>query len=54
MLFPALFVEQETVDAVDRYLGADDVASGLRRMLTEARDGIIRALTSWGIRRVKG
>jgi aminopeptidase N len=44
MLFPALFVEQETVDAVDRYLQGSDVPSGLRRLLTESRDGIIRAL----------
>jgi aminopeptidase N len=44
MLFPALFVEQATVDAVDRYLQNSDVPSGLRRLLTESRDGIIRAL----------
>jgi aminopeptidase N len=44
MLFPALFVEQQTVDAVDRYLESSEVPSGLRRLLTESRDGIVRAL----------
>ena len=44
MLFPALFVEQATIDQVDAFLAAGDVPNGLRRLLTESRDGIERAL----------
>ncbi|MFC5065817.1 aminopeptidase N [Actinomycetospora atypica] len=42
-LFPSWAVEQATVEAADRWL-ADEHPSALRRLVTEGRAGIVRAL----------
>ena len=44
-LFPSWAVEQATVDAADRWL-ADEHPSALRRLVTEGRAGIVRALAA--------
>ena len=43
-LFPDALLDGETVRAVDGLLGRDDLPSGLRRILVEKHDGIVRAL----------
>jgi aminopeptidase N len=43
-VFPHVFIEQATVDRVDRFLAEADPAPPVRRMLMESRDGIARAL----------
>jgi aminopeptidase N len=42
-LYPRLLVEQETLDATDEFLAAD-LNPSLRRLATEGRDGVARAL----------
>nr|MBA3338270.1 ERAP1-like C-terminal domain-containing protein [Geodermatophilaceae bacterium] len=42
-LFPAI-IEESTVDAADSWLAHDSHPSALRRLITESRDGIARAL----------
>jgi aminopeptidase N len=43
--FPTLLPEQATVDAADRWLAENpDAVAALRRLVTEARDGVARAL----------
>jgi aminopeptidase N len=42
-LFPPV-VEQRTIDAADAWLSAPDQPSSLRRLVSEGRDGIARAL----------
>jgi len=42
-LFPAV-IEQSTLDAADAWLADDSHPSALRRLITESRDGIARAL----------
>jgi aminopeptidase N len=42
-LFPAV-IEQSTLDAADVWLADDSHPSALRRLITESRDGIARAL----------
>jgi len=44
MLYPGLLVEQWTVDRTDSYLRDQDPQPALRRLLLEARDGVVRAL----------
>ncbi len=44
-LFPSWAVEQATVDAADRWL-ADEHPAALRRLVTEGRAGIVRALAA--------
>ncbi|MCD2186874.1 aminopeptidase N [Actinomycetospora soli] len=44
-LFPSWAVEQATVEAADRWL-ADEHPSALRRLVTEGRAGIVRALAA--------
>jgi aminopeptidase N len=44
MLYPAVVIEQATVDRTDRYLAESDPQPALRRMLTEGRDSVARAL----------
>ena len=44
-LFPSWAVEQPTVDAADRWL-ADEHPAALRRLVTEGRAGIVRALAA--------
>ncbi|WP_405766774.1 aminopeptidase N [Actinacidiphila glaucinigra] len=43
-LYPALQVSQDTLDATDAWLAAADPAPALRRMVTECRAGVERAL----------
>ncbi|WP_084961237.1 aminopeptidase N [Thermoactinospora rubra] len=42
--FPALVIEQETVDAAEAFLASGDVPHALRRMIMEGADGVRRAL----------
>ncbi|KPC91610.1 hypothetical protein ADL27_29420, partial [Streptomyces sp. NRRL F-6602] len=43
-LYPALQISQETLDATDAWIAANDPTPGLRRMITECRAGVERAL----------
>ena len=43
-LYPALQISQETLDATDAWLEANAPTPGLRRMITECRAGVERAL----------
>ncbi|MEU7155373.1 aminopeptidase N [Streptomyces chrestomyceticus] len=43
-LYPSLQVSQETLDATDAWLGSAGPGAGLRRLVTESRSGIERAL----------
>ncbi|MFF3270444.1 aminopeptidase N [Streptomyces chrestomyceticus] len=43
-LYPSLQVSQETLDATDAWLGSAEPGAGLRRLVTESRSGIERAL----------
>ncbi len=43
-LYPGLLIEQETVDLTEAFLTRDDLPAGLRRVVTEGRDGVERAL----------
>ncbi|UQA95380.1 aminopeptidase N [Streptomyces halobius] len=43
-LYPALQVSQETLDATDAWLASAEPSAALRRLVTEARAGIERAL----------
>jgi aminopeptidase N len=45
-LYPRLFARPETVAATDAYLASPDVPPGLRRLLVEGRDDVIRALAA--------
>lgn len=42
--FPSLVIEQETLDAAERYLAGNEVPQALRRMILEGADGVRRAL----------
>ncbi|MFG2077847.1 aminopeptidase N [Nonomuraea maritima] len=42
--FPALLIEQETVDAAHAFVAGDDVPQALRRLILEGADGVARAL----------
>ncbi|MFH7597128.1 aminopeptidase N [Streptomyces racemochromogenes] len=48
-LYPRLLVEQETVDRTDAYLAEAAPPPALRRLLTEARDEVSRALRAQGV-----
>ena len=43
-LYPGLLVEPETVQVTNDHLAAGDLPVGLRRIITEGRDGVERAL----------
>ena len=43
-LYPALLVEQSTLDRTDEYLRTAEPVPALRRLLLEGRDGVARAL----------
>ncbi|WP_369216924.1 aminopeptidase N [Streptomyces flavofungini] len=43
-LYPALQVSQETLDATDAWLAASEPSAALRRLITESRAGVERAL----------
>ncbi len=43
-LYPALLIEDQTVVASNEFLDRPDLAAGLRRIVTEGRDGVERAL----------
>ncbi|MFG2527908.1 aminopeptidase N [Streptomyces sp. NPDC048516] len=43
-LYPALHVSQETLDATDAWLASAEPSAALRRLMTESRAGIERAL----------
>ena len=43
-LYPAVLVEQATLDMTDEFLARDDVPAGARRLVNEGRDGIERSL----------
>ncbi len=43
-LYPGLLIEQETVDLTNAFLAEGDIPAGLRRVVTEGRDGVERAL----------
>ena len=43
-LYPSLLIEQDTVERTDAFLAATTLPHGLTRVITEARDGIQRAL----------
>ena len=45
-LFPSWAVEQSTVDAADAWLADDSTPAALRRLVTEGRAGIVRALAA--------
>lgn len=42
--FPALLIEQETVDAAERFLAEGEHPQALRRLILEGADGVSRAL----------
>jgi aminopeptidase N len=44
MLYPGLLVEPETVRVTNEFLDSPDLPTGLRRIITEARDGVERSL----------
>jgi aminopeptidase N len=43
-LYPALQISQQTLDATDRWLETAQPAAALRRLVTESRAGVERAL----------
>ena len=43
-LYPGLLVEPETVSRTNEFLAAEDLPAGLRRIVTEGRDGVERSL----------
>jgi aminopeptidase N len=43
-LYPGLLVEPETVSMTNEFLAANDLPAGLRRIITEGRDGVERSL----------
>ncbi|WP_418957075.1 aminopeptidase N [Streptomyces tritici] len=43
-LYPTLQISQETLDATDAWIAANDPAPALRRLVTESRAGVERAL----------
>ncbi len=43
-LYPGLLVEPETVSITNDFLAANDLPAGLRRIITEGRDGVERSL----------
>ena len=43
-LYPALIIEQATIDMTDRFLERTDIPSGAERLIREGRDGIERSL----------
>ncbi len=43
-LYPGLLVEPETVSMTNDFLAANDLPAGLRRIITEGRDGVERSL----------
>ena len=43
-LYPAYLVDEETLSETDAFLAAPDLASPLRRLLGEGRDGVVRAM----------
>ncbi|MGH3796531.1 MAG: aminopeptidase N [Pseudonocardiaceae bacterium] len=45
-LFPSWAIEQRCVDAADAWLDADEYPPALRRLVTEGRAGVIRALAA--------
>ena len=48
-LYPSAQTSQETLDATDQFLGTlDDESRALRRLVLEARDGVLRALAAQG------
>ncbi|MEO8329864.1 MAG: M1 family aminopeptidase, partial [Candidatus Nanopelagicales bacterium] len=48
-LFPATFVERETLELVDQHLVRADLPSGQRRILADARFDLVRALRASGV-----
>jgi len=44
LLYPSLLVEQETIERTDAFLRERNPQPALRRLLLEARDGVVRAL----------
>ncbi len=53
-LYPALLVEQGTLDATDAWLTAAEPAPALRRQIVEARAGVERALKAQAVDRAAG
>jgi aminopeptidase N len=52
LLYPAILVEESVVTATDEFLAAhDDLATGLRRILAEQRDSLLRALRAVAVDR---
>ncbi|MBB5117529.1 aminopeptidase N [Streptomyces eurocidicus] len=47
-LYPSLLVSQETLDATDAWLASAEPNAALRRLVTEARAGVERALKAQG------
>jgi len=45
-LFPSWVVEQHCVDAADTWLGARNHPPALRRLVSEGRAGVVRALAA--------
>lgn len=43
-LYPALHVSQETLDATDAWLASAEPGAALRRLMSESRSGVERAL----------
>ena len=43
-LYPALIVDQITINATDEFLARNDITPALRRLVSEGRDGVQRAL----------
>jgi aminopeptidase N len=43
-LYPHLLIEEETLQATEAFLAANALPAGLRRIVTEGRDGVERAL----------
>ena len=53
-MYPALLVEEETIELTDAYIAAEDPPPALRRLLLEGRDGIVRALRAQARDRAAG
>jgi aminopeptidase N len=47
-VYPGLLVEDETIELSDRFLARTDIPAGLRRVIAEGRDGVLRALRCQG------
>jgi len=43
-LYPMFLIDEETIAASDTFLAEDGLTSGCRRLVSEGRDGVVRAM----------